>query len=317
MSNIKMNKGEKISSYFMRITDLRNQLSSIGHICDGKELTIMALKGLPSSWDTFRQGVCSRSKLPKFERLKADCIQEECMEVARGQNVSSSKEELHVLSTQVNKKKRKFKGRKKHTDFSKMQCYRCDKFGHPTCRCSDRVKPQASFATTQNSNGNFEHNAFYSALSNEASTKSSTWVIDSGASQHITGFKGQLDSLQEDYVDEVAIGDDTRYPTMGIGTCTIHLKSRKTIELTKVLYVPGIKRNLLSISALEDEGLIITFMEGKVLAWPKNSNIKNAYKISSRHGCLYQINYVSHSALIHDSFKENEIWHRRLGHLHF
>ena len=61
----------------------------------------MALKGLPSSWDTFRQGVCSWSKLPKFERLKADCIQEECMQVARGQNVSSSKEELHVLSTQV------------------------------------------------------------------------------------------------------------------------------------------------------------------------------------------------------------------------
>ena len=97
---------------------------------------------------------------------------------------------------------------------------------------------------------------------------------------------------------------------MGIGSCTIHLNLGKTIELTKVLYVPGIKRNLLSIPALED-GLRITFMEGKFLAWPKNSNIKNAYKIGSRHGCLYQVNYVSHSALIHDSFKENEIWHMR------
>ena len=71
-----------------------------------------------------------------------------------------------------------------------MKCFRCDKIGQLTSRCPDRVKSQDSFATTQNSNGNFEHNAFYSALSSEASTRSSTWVIDSGASQHIIGFKG-------------------------------------------------------------------------------------------------------------------------------
>lgn len=85
-----------------------------------------------------------------------------------------------------------------------------------------------------------------------------------------------MDSIKEDYVDEVTIGDDTSYPIMGIGTCTIHLKSGKTIEFTKVLYVPGIKRNLICISGLEDEGFRVTFMEGKVLAWPKNYNIKNA-----------------------------------------
>ena len=71
------------------------------------------------------------------------------MQVARGQNVSSSKEELQVLSTQVNKKKRKFKGKRKLPDFSKMQCFRCDKIGHPTSKCPNRIKPQASFTTTQ------------------------------------------------------------------------------------------------------------------------------------------------------------------------
>lgn len=70
-----------------------------------------------------------------------------------------------------------------------MQCSRCDKIGYPTSRCLDKIKQQASFATTQKSNGNPEHNAFYSALSREASTISSTWVIDRRASQHIIGFK--------------------------------------------------------------------------------------------------------------------------------
>ena len=63
----------------MRITELRNQLSKIGHVYDENELTMIALRGLPQSWKTFRQGVCAQSKLPKLGRLKDDCIQEESM----------------------------------------------------------------------------------------------------------------------------------------------------------------------------------------------------------------------------------------------
>ncbi len=53
LSNIKMNKEETIASYFMRITELRNQLSKKSHIYDEKELTMIALRGLPQSWKTF------------------------------------------------------------------------------------------------------------------------------------------------------------------------------------------------------------------------------------------------------------------------
>lgn len=118
------------------------------------------------------------------------------------------------------------------------------KVGHPASECPARLKQQASLATVNNSNGNFENNVFYSALSSEASNRSNTWVIDNGASRNITGFKELLDSIEEDYVNEVTIGDDTNYPVKGIGTCTTNLKSRISIELTKVHYIPSIKRNL-------------------------------------------------------------------------
>lgn len=81
--------------------------------------------------------------------------------------------------------------------------------------------------------------------------------------------------------------------------------------------MPGIKRNLVSISALEDKGYRITFMEGKVLAWPKNSTIKKAHTIGIRHGCLYKQCTTPTQALIHETSNSNEIWHKRLGHLHF
>lgn len=66
LSNIKMNKGETITSYFMRITVLRNQLSRIGHIYDSKELTITLNRLLISS-KNFGQGISDHSKLPKFD----------------------------------------------------------------------------------------------------------------------------------------------------------------------------------------------------------------------------------------------------------
>ena len=73
---IKMNNGESITSYFLIILELRDQLATIGSQVDDKELSIIALKGLPLSWETFFHGLSSRPDLPKFELLKNECIQE-------------------------------------------------------------------------------------------------------------------------------------------------------------------------------------------------------------------------------------------------
>ena len=48
------------------------------------------------------------------------------------------------------------------------------------------------------------------------------------------------------------------------------------LHMNNVLYVPGLKKNLLSISALEDKGYGVAFMNGKVLTWPKDSSIDSA-----------------------------------------
>ena len=66
-SNIKMKKGEMITSYFMRITDLRNQLLIFRHNYDRKDLIMVSLNGLPLSWENFRQGIGAHPELPKFD----------------------------------------------------------------------------------------------------------------------------------------------------------------------------------------------------------------------------------------------------------
>jgi hypothetical protein len=102
-----MAKGESVIAYFMKIYKLRDQLSTIGHVVDDKGLTMLALNGLPSSWESYIQGISARSKLPKFDRLRADCIREESRLAARGIGQSSTNEDIHVLATQSSKKKGK------------------------------------------------------------------------------------------------------------------------------------------------------------------------------------------------------------------
>ena len=46
-----------------------------------------------------------------------------------------------------------------------------------------------------------------------------------------------------------------------------------------VLYVPGLKKNLLSISSLDARGFRIAFVDGKVLMWPKGKTFDDAIVI--------------------------------------
>ena len=51
----------------------------------------------------------------------------------------------------------------------------------------------------------------------------------------------------------------------GSGATSLQLESNDTLHLSDVLYVLGMKINLVSISALEGKGYKVAFLDGKVL----------------------------------------------------
>ena len=77
LSNMKMTKSENIASYFMRITEPRDKLKFSGDNLEEKDLVMTTLNGLPPSWESFIQTISGRTKLPKFDKLWAECTQEE------------------------------------------------------------------------------------------------------------------------------------------------------------------------------------------------------------------------------------------------
>jgi hypothetical protein len=149
-------------------------------------------------------------------------------------------------------------------------------------------------------------------------TNDDTWLIDSGASRHMTRFRDHLIDLVEKETNlHVLLGDNARYNVKGVGTSIFQLDYDIPLRLSEVLYVPGMKWNLVSISALEDKGYKINFPEGKVLAWHKDSNLNFAKVIGVRESSLYRLTIRPVQALLHDTIILSELCHRRLAHIHY
>jgi hypothetical protein len=76
--------------------------------------------------------------------------------------------------------------------------------------------------------------------------KSTPWYIDSGATRHVTGDRGQLDKITgtEDGLVKTVGGESHRI----IGTTKLYTTTGG-IYLCKILYVPSLKRNLNSVVA--------------------------------------------------------------------
>jgi hypothetical protein len=68
----------------------------------------------------------------------------------------------------------------------------------------------------------------------------------------------------------VEFGDNSKYTVKGVGISLFQLKFGKPLMMSEVLYVPGLKKILLYISAMEDIGYVVTFVDGKVLVWPNS-----------------------------------------------
>ena len=53
------------------------------------------------------------------------------------------------------------------------------------------------------------------------------------------------------------------------------------MKMEDVLYVLGLKKNLLSISSLDKKSFRVSFIDGKVLMWPKGKTIEDEIVIGT------------------------------------
>ena len=267
---------------------------------ENAEIVMTTLNGLPRSWDYFIQGICARRKLITFSRLWEECSQEEAQEEKMGNEDQTltthtkkiKREHYHLKKGKHPHQNQKDNPRKYSRDLSNVKCYTCDEKGHfardcPRNRGSSHKKKnnkRRNYAHTaeddeppkkrtrgdsEDSSSDKEH-VFILALTGAISHGSNDCLVDSGASKHMTGFKESFVNLSEhESPHKVKLGDGYRYPIKGSGEASYKINSGKYLKMKDVLYVPGLEKNLLSIFALDANGMRVAFIDGQVLKYQK------------------------------------------------
>ena len=111
---------------------------------------------------------------------------------------------------------------------------------------------------------------FTSALTRNITHGSNDWLIDSGASKHMTRFKESFVRLLEhESPHKVKLGDDYQYPIKGSGEYSYKLEYGKYLTMKEVLFV--------------------AFIDGQVIMWPKGKAIDDAVVIGEQEGGLYKL----------------------------
>ena len=98
------------------------------------------LNGLPRSSGSFIQGICTRKKLIKLNRLLEECTQEEARLVAREEKMGANDDQALTIHAKNDRSKRKDqphkrlerfqKNHRSKRDYCSFRCYTCDEKCH-------------------------------------------------------------------------------------------------------------------------------------------------------------------------------------------
>jgi hypothetical protein len=98
LQNLKMTKDDTIATFFMKISEIRDQLGAIGEIIIDNYIFMITLNALPRHWEPFIQSINRREYLPQFDHLWANCTQEETRLIVRGVKDSHHDENQYLAS---------------------------------------------------------------------------------------------------------------------------------------------------------------------------------------------------------------------------
>jgi hypothetical protein len=128
LCDMKTNDDDIMTSYFVKISQLRDQLQAIEEIISQKELVNIVLNGLPKTWDAFVASMDTRKEYPTFEEIWTCCAQEESRISAKEKPQKKCDDQAFIARFKNFRNKKKFVSRKKpnqEKDMSKIQCFNC------------------------------------------------------------------------------------------------------------------------------------------------------------------------------------------------
>lgn len=318
--------GDDIATCLSKLMEIVQQLKDQKESISDSMVMTKILMSLPAEYNHFHSAWESTSAEDQtMVNLRARLMAEELRLKTQGQS-----ENAEALMAKRNFSKKNFNAKKKGKSSEqsnkeknkgnnikqKGNCFLCGESTHWKRDCPQNKKNNSN---KNNKQENTSSDAFVCHGSTSGGDKN-TWVLDSGASDHMCHRREWFTSFVE-MTSYVTIGDGKRITAFGRGEIALMaFDENKWVRrrMVNVLYVPEIHLNLFSSGAAMDRGYELQ-SDNKRCKLLKDGNV---FAVGVRREKLFQMLFKIEEPLEIDgaianvAIKKTSIraWHERLGH---
>ena len=134
------------------------------------------------------------------------------------------------------------------------------------------------------------------------------WYLDSGCSRHMIGDRSLFKVFESKKGGNVTFSDGSKSQIKGKGIISLP----GLLDIANVLYVKGLKVNLLSISQICDPDFMVLFSKGKCLVMDESRKklISGVRTLDNCYGLVLDADIVCNSICL----PNEDLWHQRMGH---
>ena len=328
LTQLKMGS-EPMTKFFARAKDIQAQLLAAGHAVSDQEVAIQIMAGLPATYDMITTVLLSSDKELSLEDMLPKLLQAEQMMQPERAN------EAALYAKPGKGYGKRFAGHGQPSGGPPRKetrtCFYCKKTGHLKQNCFKwKQDLAAGNVRDPRRQQELQHGAIaLMAETPEAPGKDMTWVLDTGASRHITP---EADIIHNARVpeEEIAItfGNGGIGKAAAVGDALLQTADGKFM-LTDVLFVPEATENLLSVRHATQRGVSFSFTangceikrgETLLATAPSRGDIIYRLKTKSLSPVLdiaMAAGLREDSALAARTRETPQLWHQRFGHLGF
>ena len=310
--------GETLVKYIARGKHLRAQLKAAGTDLQEDELCLSILNGLPASYETVATVLTTSDNQLSLEDLMSKLLVYESRSSA-----PSSDNKAYVARPSPSSSKSHGKGGAKQKTKETRKCHHCGKPGHLRKDCWQLQREEQQGAGGRHQGQRDRGQTFKGGQGNVACAaihcdRGQPWILDSGASRHITHSSAVMHNLRPVNEDlTITFGNGTKASVENIGDVVLEVPGSDvaTLTLMDVWHVPEAKMSLFSIDRAVQNGVDVTFSRddgaGRYCLLEKDGQL--LARATSQGGVFGMVAYTGETAMA--AVEDPELWHRRFGHL--
>ena len=334
-------EGMSISEYFLKIKNICAEISELdpNEKISEARLRRFLIRGLQKEYIPYITSVQGWETQPSVEELESLLSNQEALAKQMAKSFNSEQDAVLFSRGKLyeNNSEEDSNGKKAlNNNFQSsrfIKCYRCGKPGHIKRNCrtklsranvacednieSDQLNWEQCFTTTIAEESD---NVTLESTSNQAQINyadyKDEWIIDSGCSHHVTGDDSLfLEMRQHNGKRVVVTADNSMYPVAKEGAVKIDV-DEASVKLDDVYHVPGLKKNLISVSQITNSGKYVLFGPHDVKVLDNFKNVVADVVLSGeKKGSLFVMSVGEAYVKKASQTESAATWHARLGHV--